>query len=194
MDREIIIEEKDRKEDAELFQLLRELVRGQQHEIHILKRLLRPFENYHEYELKLTLYPVGGDSMSTLPITSIPLGGQAQLVAQLTQNGLPYVPPAGSTFTFSPTVVSADPNVTSAPATADVTGGAVPLNQQFLLSDAAGDVVGAVDAVTVSGTAPDGTPVTDTINITVGPSTAPSSFGLSLALYPAPAAAGAVRK
>ena len=85
---------------------------------------------------------------------------------------------------------SSDPNVSSAPATADVTNGAVPLNQQFLLTDAASDTVAAVDAVTVSGTAPDGSTVTETINITVGPSTAPVNvFGLSLQLFPAPAAA-----
>ena len=91
-------------------------------------------------------------STQPLPITSIPLGGQAQLVAQLTENGAAYVPPAGAPpFTFSPSVSSSDPNVSSAPATADVTNGAVPLNQQFLLTDAASDTVAAVDAVTVSG-------------------------------------------
>src|ERR1035438_246758 len=149
------------------------------------------------FGLQLTLYPTstGGPSMSTtpLPITSIALGGQAQLVAQLTENGAAYVPPAGAApFTFAPTVVSSDANVTSAPATADVTAGAVPLSQQFLLSDASTDSVAAVEAITVSGTAPDGSTVTETINITVGPATPPPNvFGLSLTLFPAPGAVAA---
>jgi hypothetical protein len=176
------------------------LTEYQREVLHLLRRIVRSlhhaFPQPPEFSITLTLYPVGGSMSSpVLPITSIPLGGQAQLVAQLTQNGAAYVPPAGSTFTFTPTVNSTDANVSSAPAIQDVTGGAVPLGQQFLLTDASGDAVGAVDAVTVSGTAPDGTTVTDTINITVGPATVVTSpFGLSLALFPAPVAAAAALK
>jgi hypothetical protein len=141
------------------------------------------------YSLQLTLY--SGDVMSS-PITSIALGGSAQLVAQLLENGAVYVPPAGAPpYTFAPQVSSTDPNVTSAPATADVTGGAVPLSQQFLLTDSASDTVGAVDAVTVTAVAPDGSTIEETINIGIGPAVPVNTFSLSLALYPAPAAAAA---
>ena len=153
-------------------------------EVRALRRELAP----PHWSLKLTLYTGDGMSSPVLPITSIPLGGNAQLVAQLLQNGAPYVPPAGAApYTFSPTISSSDPNVSSAPATVDVTGGAVPLAQQFLLTDSASDTVGAVDAVTVSAEAPDGSTVTETINVGIGPSTPASTFGISLALYPAPA-------
>ena len=141
------------------------------------------------YSLQLTLY--SGDVMSS-PITSIALGGSAQLVAQLLENGAVYVPPAGAPpYTFAPQVSSTDPNVTSAPAMADVTGGAVPLSQQFLLTDSASDTVGAVDAVTVTAVAPDGSTIEETINIGIGPAVPVNTFSLSLALYPAPAAAAA---
>ena len=136
-------------------------------------------------------------STSALPITSIALGGQAQLVVQLMQNGVAYVAPSGAApYTFSPSVSSDDPNVSSAPATADVTSGAVPLSQQFLLTDSASDTVGDVDDITVTAVAPDGTNLTETITVGIGAATAPSTFGLSVALYPAPvpvAAAAAAR-
>ena len=85
------------------------------------------------------------------PITSLPLGGNAQLVAQLLENGAPYVAPAGvAPYTFSPSASSDDPDVTITPATADVTGGQVPLAQQFLITDSASDTVGTPDDITVT--------------------------------------------
>jgi hypothetical protein len=152
-------------------------------EVRAIRREVAP----HNFSLQLTLYTGDGMSSQVLPITSIALGGNAQLVAQLLESGAPYVAPAGAApYTFAPTISSSDANVTSAPATVDVTGGAVPLAQQFLLTDSANDTVGAVDAITVSAVAPDGTTVTETINVGVGPAVPVNTFGLSLALYPAP--------
>ena len=157
------------------------------HEIRAIRREVAP----HRFSLSLGLY--SGDFMSS-PITSIALGGSAQLVAQLLENGAVYVPPAGAPpYTFAPQVSSSDPNVTSAPATADVTGGAVPLSQQFLLTDSASDTVGNVDAVIVQAIAPDGSTIEETINIGIGPAVPVNTFSLSLALYPAPAAAAAAK-
>ena len=156
-------------------------------EVRAIRREVAP----HRFSLQLTLY--SGDVMSS-PITSIALGGSAQLVAQLLENGAVYVPPAGAPpYTFAPTVSSSDANVTSTPATTDVTAGAVPLSQQFLLTDSASDTVGNVDAVTVSAVAPDGSTIEETINIGIGPAVAVNTFSLSLALYPAPAAAAAAK-
>jgi len=133
-------------------------------------------------------------SSPVLPITSLPLGGNAQLVAQLLQNGAPYVPPAGAApFNFAPSVTSDDPNVAVAPATADVTGGAIPLSQQFLVTDSASDSVGVPDDITVTATAPDGSTVTETVAFSIGPASPASPFGLSLAFYPAPGAAAAAK-
>jgi len=161
--------------------LLQQILR----EVRAIRREVAP----HRFSLQLTLYL--GDVMSS-PITSIALGGSAQLVAQLLENGAVYVPPAGAPpYTFAPQVSSNDPNVSSAPATADVTGSAVPLSQQFLLTDSASDTVGNVDAVTVQAVAPDGSTIEETINIGIGPAVPVNTFSLSLALYPAPAAAAA---
>jgi hypothetical protein len=155
------------------------------HEIRAIRREVAP----HRFSLSLGLY--SGEFMSS-PITSIALGGSAQLVVQLLENGVLYVAPSGAPpYTFAPSVSSNDANVTSAPATADVTSGAVPLSQQFLLTDSASDTVGNVDAVTVTAVAPDGSTITETINIGIGEAVPVNVFSLSLALYPSPAAQSA---
>lgn len=129
------------------------------------------------------------------PITSMPLGGNAQLVAQLLDNGAPYVAPAGAPpYTFSPTVSTDDPNVSIAPATIDVTNGAVPLSQQFVLTDSSSDAVGTPDDITVTATAPDGSTVTETVAFSIGPATPVNEFGLSLAFFPTPSAPAASTK
>jgi hypothetical protein len=162
-------------------------------------RLMRWIESHpcppSTFSLRLTLYSLPGGNMSSVaaPITSIPLGGQAQLVVQLLFNNAPYVPAAGAPpYTFAPSVASSDPDVASAPATEDVTAGAVPLSQQFLLTDSTNDTVGAIDAVTVNATDPNGNALTETVDFTIGAGvTPPNPFSLSVALYPAPAALAA---
>jgi hypothetical protein len=157
-------------------------------EVRAIRREVAP----HNWSLKLALYT--GDDMSSavLPITSMPLGGNAQLVVQLLENGAPYVPPSGAApFTFSPSVTSDDADITVAPATVDVSAGAVPLAQQFVLTDAAGDTVGVPDDITVTGTAPDGSTVTETVAFSIGPASPTNTFGLSLAFYPTPGSAPA---
>lgn len=131
-------------------------------------------------------------SSAVLPITSLPLGGNAQLVVQLLENGAPYVASDGAApYTFSPSVSSDDANVTIGPATSDVSGGAVPLAQQFLLTDSATDTIGAPDDITVTATAPDGSTVTETVSFSIGEGSTTNTFSLSLALYPVPTAAAA---
>jgi hypothetical protein len=161
-------------------------------EIRAIRREVAP----HNWSLKLTLYPTG-ECMSSpvLPITSLPLGGSAQLVAQLLENGSPYVAPAGAApFTFAPAVSSDDPNITVEPATTDISGGTVPLSQQFLITDSTSDAVGTPDDITVSAQAPDGSTVTETVAFSIGPATPVNTFGLSLAFFPAPSAAAQAKK
>ena len=168
-------------------QLLRE-TRAILREVRAIRREVAP----HRFTLQLTLYT--GDDMSS-PITSLPLGGNAQLVAQLLENGAPYVAPAGAApYTFSPSASSNDPDVTITPATADVTGGQVPLAQQFLITDSASDTVGTPDDITVTAVAPDGSTVTETVAFTIGPASPVNTFSLSLAFYPAPAAPASAEK
>lgn len=199
---EIIIEEGDRreeevvKEEKDIDHLLRELLseareihQGQKHTNHILRQILYR-RAPQPYELELTLVSIpGGNTMSAGNV--IALGGSAQLIVNLTQNGAVVTPqPAG----LVPTVNSnSDPNVSSSPATLDATGGVTPLAQQFVLVDAATDTVGALDAVVVNMTAPDGTPLTATLNVTIGSAIVvnPNGFGIGLLLEPVPTAASA---
>ena len=162
------------------------------HEIRAIRRELAP----HKWFLQLVVYPSGVDMSSAVaPITSLPLGGSAQLVAQLLDNGQPYVAPAGAPpYTFSPSVATDDPDVSIAPATVDVTSGAVPLSQQFVLTDSSADTVGTPDDITVTATAPDGTALSETVAFSIGAASPPSPFGLSLAFYPTPAAPAATAK
>ncbi len=155
-----------------------------------LLAVLREYRRLHQnrFSLKLTLYR--GDFMSTspTPITAFPVGGSAQLAVQLLDNGVPYVAPAGAApFTLQPTVSSNDPELTVAPAIADVTAGAVPLAQQYLLTDLAGDP-DAEFILTVGATAPDGTTLKATLTIDLT-AVATSPFSLGLQLFPAPSAA-----
>ena len=165
---------------------------------HILRELLCEVRGIRRavapqnFSVQLNLYQ--GDSMSS-PITSLPLGGSAQLVAQLLENNAPYVAPAGAPpYTFSPSATSDDPNVSIVTATADLTGGLVPLAQQFLVTDSTSDTVGVPDDITVTATAPDGSTVTETVAFSIGPASPVNTFGLSLAFYPAPGAAAAAKR
>jgi len=172
-----------------LEQLLREM-RAVLREVRAIRREVAP----QKFTLQLTLYTGDGMSSPVLPITSLPLGGSAQLVAQLLENGAPYVAPAGAPpYTFSPSVSSDDANITIAPAAIDVTGGQVPLVQQFLITDSANDAVGTPDDITVTAIAPDGSTVTETVAFTIGDANPVNTFGLSLAFYPAPGAVAAAK-
>jgi hypothetical protein len=175
MNREITIED-----DPEQTRLLRDLVEGQRHTNHILREILHARHPDKIYGQTLLLFTTGDIDMAS-PITTLPLGGQAQLVCLLTQNGSAVTPQPAS---YVPVITSSDTNVTSAPATVDVSGGVALLTSQFILTDAAGDALGAIDAITSTATAPDGTPLTETVNITIGPSTVTSTFGQSMTLYP----------
>ena len=181
----IVIKEGDRKDEKKIEHLLWELVEGQKHTNHILRQFLHLRHPQTVYGLQLTLVNTG-DFMSAGNV--IALGGSAQLIVNLTQNGAVVSPqPAG----LAPTVSSTDPNVSSAPATLDATGGATPLAQQFVLSDASTDTVGAIDSTTASMIAPDGTPLTASLSITIGTAVVvnPNGFGIGLTLEPVPTAA-----
>ncbi len=162
----------------------------------ILERILHKLEEIRLqlrpglFSLDLTFYPGVSMSTASLPITTIQVGGTGQLVVQLLQtvNGVtaPYVAPAGAApYTFAPAVTSNDADITIAPATTDVTGGTVPLAQQFSVADTAGDTVSTF-TLTATATAPDGTALTDTITINLSSTPPTSAFSLSMAFYPAP--------
>lgn len=183
-----------RKHDDEL---LRKILNAVHEETHVLRKILYFLESQNHFSLRLTLFSLPrGNPMSTLPlpITTIPVGGNGQLVVQLLQNGAVYVAPAGAApYTFTPSVTSNDTDITVSPASIDVTGGAVPLSQQFLIVDATGDTVSSF-ILTATATAPDGTALTDTLTINVSSTPPTSTFSLSMALYPTPASVAAALK
>ena len=110
------------------------------------------------------------------------------MAVQLLEDGAPYVAPAGAVpYTFAPSVTVDDASLTIAPATADVTSGAVPVAQQFLLTDSSADAGTSFD-LTITATAPDGTPLSEVVTISLTAVTPPpaSPFSLSATVYPAP--------
>lgn len=112
-----------------------------------------------------------------MSIGNIAAGTTGQFGAALLDNGAPYVAPAGSTYTFSPTFTASDPSVTFAPATVDDSGGTIPLSDQTVVSVPAGDT-GTSVTITATATAPDGTTATGSITVTLTP--VPQQFTIAV--------------
>lgn len=105
---------------------------------------------------------------TTMTIGNISAGSTGQLSTSLLENGLPFVPPAGSTFQLALTYSSNDPEVTFEAATVDATDGAAPLSQQEVVSVPAGDE-GTSVTITISAVDPDGNSISTTITIQLTP-------------------------
>jgi hypothetical protein len=110
----------------------------------------------------------------TITETSMALGqltspGTAALLLALLDNGSPYVAPADSNYTFSPSLTASDPSVAIAadPSTPD----------EFDVSIPAGDA-GTSVVFTATATAPDGSTATGTLTIPLEPE--PQQFTISV--------------
>ena len=112
-----------------------------------------------------------------MSIGNIIAGSTSQLAATVEENGTPYVPPSGTTYTPTVTWSCPDTLVTFTPATADDSGGGVPLNQQTIVNVAASDTETSV-TITASTTDPNGNPLTGSTTIPV--TLAPQTFTLSV--------------
>ena len=147
-------------------------------------------------QLERLLFPVTqiatfyGGTMSTLPspITSSPVGTSVLLVMTLNiPSGV--TPPAG--YTYAPQVSTPESSVSVSPATTDQTGGAVPLAQQFIVTDAATD---SPNTTIFTATDPAGFASPLTFPFTWGTVTPPPSVSQSAAFYPVGAAAAAAHR
>ena len=127
-----------------------------------VKEIERLLETKHHFTIQLT-------QENTMAIGSLSSPGTASILLALLDNGSPYVPPAGSTYTFAPTLTSSDTLVTI---TADPT---VP--DQFDVTIPAGDTSTSV-TFTASATAPDGTTASGTLSIPFA--STPQQFSISV--------------
>ena len=112
-----------------------------------------------------------------MSVGNIVAGTTGQLEAEVFENGVLYTPPVGTTYTPAITWTSSDAEVTFTPATADDSGGAVPLTQQIVVNIPAGDTSTSV-TITATTTDPNGNPLTGTISIPV--TSAPQTFTLNV--------------
>lgn len=113
----------------------------------------------------------------SMSIGNIVAGTTGQLEAQVFENGVAYTPPVGTTFAPTITWTASDASVAFTPATADDSGGTVPLSQQIVVNVPAGDTSASV-TITGSTTDPNGNPLTGTISIPI--TSAPQVFTLSI--------------
>jgi len=148
--------------------LLQEILEETRENGHLLREIL------HRLSLPHNRYTLEIKNMS---IGNIVAGTTGQLEAQVFENGVPYTPPVGSTYAPVVTWTASDATVTFTPATADDSGGTVPLSQQIVVNVPAGDTS---TSVTITGviTDPNGNPLTGTISIPV--TSAPQVFTLQL--------------
>lgn len=103
-----------------------------------------------------------------MAIGNITAGTTGQFAATLLDNGAAYAVPAGSTYILNPTWSASDPSVTFAPATTDVTSGAIPLQDQTVVTVPAGDP-GTSVTITATAPAPDGTVATGSLMVPLTP-------------------------
>lgn len=99
-----------------------------------------------------------------MAVGTITAGTPSQFGSALLDNGAVFVPPAGSTYVFSPTFTADDPGATFAPATVDASGGTIPLSAQTVVTLPVGDTATSV-TITATATAPDGTVSTGKISV-----------------------------
>jgi hypothetical protein len=117
--------------------------------------------------------------MSTNPVALTQLTSPGAFIVGLTllSNGAPFVPEAGSSFVFSPTLAISDTSVVSTP---DAT---VP--NQFDITIPAGDTSASV-TFTASATDPDGNAIVETLTLPFA--TVSQAFTISIVVSAAPAA------
>ena len=144
-----------------------EEIRLQRRTLEVEERILKVLEHIaaaipHRYTIRTTLET----SMSIGLLTS---PGTASILLELLDNGAPYVPPVGSSYVFTPSLVASDSTVTITP---DPT---VP--DQFDVTIPAGDASTSV-TFTASAVAPDGTTATGTLTIPFAP--VPQTFSISV--------------
>jgi hypothetical protein len=106
---------------------------------------------------------------STMAIGALVSPGTAVLLLALLDNGAPYVPPAGSSYAFAPSLTADDTNVSIV---ADPT-----TPEEFDVTIPAGDTNTSV-TFTATATAPDGTTATGTLTIPLAPE--PQQFTISI--------------
>lgn len=127
-----------------------------------LLRQLRRELNPNRFTIRIT-------QENTMAIGQLSSPGTAEILLALLDNGSPYVPPAGSSYVFTPTLTASDSSVSIA---ADPT---VP--NQFDVTIPAGDT-GASVTFNATATAPDGTTATGTLTVPLAP--VPQQFTISV--------------
>lgn len=140
------------------FKLHKELRKTRRQLVKILTRIADEIKP-HLYQIKIK---IKGASMS------IVAGGTGTFDLTLFDNGAPFVPPAGSTYVFSPTLVADDPS-------ASVSQGSSPT--QFIVSIPGSDTATTVN-LTGSATDPQGGTATGTLAVTVTPE--PQQFTVNI--------------
>ena len=152
----------------QLFRDVRDILEVTHENLVLLRELLiRIPAQHNQFSLEIKNMSIG----------NIVAGTTGQLEAQVFENGVPYTPPVGSTYAPVVTWTASDATVTFTPATADDSGGTVPLSQQIVVNVPAGDTSTSV-TITGATTDPNGNPLTGTISIPV--TSAPQVFTLQL--------------
>ncbi len=147
--------------------LLKAILESTRENTHFLREILHrlpPHLNHFTLEIKMS-------------IGNIVAGTTGQLEAEVFENGVLYTPPVGTTYAPTITWTASDPSVTFTAATADDSGGTVPLSQQTVVNVPAGDTSTSV-TITATTTDPNGSPLTGTISIPI--TSAPQVFTLSV--------------
>jgi hypothetical protein len=151
----------------EFDRLLEDILEATRENTHLLREILHrlpPHHNRFTLEIKMS-------------VGNIVAGTTGQLEAEVFENGVLYTPPVGSTYAPIISWTASDPSVTLTAATADDSGGTVPLTQQIVVNVPAGDTSTSV-TVTATTTDPNGNPLSGTISIPV--TSAPQVFTLNV--------------
>jgi hypothetical protein len=130
------------------------------------------------YSIRVSQVAAATHQEKTKMIGNITAGTAGQFAASLLDNGSLYTAPAGSAYTLNLVWTASDPSVTFAPATTDATNGAVPLQDQTVVTVPAGDP-GTSVTVTATAPAPDGTTATGSLTVQLTP--VPQKFTLAVA-------------
>ena len=187
-DQELLASQYTARAARETNQLLREMLKRQHETNNLLRQSLgvQQAEDGFLYEIEQDLHPkrftlqaiqFQGDNMALVALAP---GNVAQFGVVLLNNGTPASASNGNvpaSFVLTPTLTFDDTLVTVAPATADQSGGTIPLTSQFLATDGAGDTatstIGTFTAVDPLGN-------TQTTTITWAGAVTPPVDGFSL--------------
>jgi hypothetical protein len=139
--------------------------------LEVLRKIL------HLLETHLKTFTLRIKLENSMSIGQIVAGTTGQLEAEVLENGVVYTPPVGVTYTPTITWTASDVEVTFSPATADDSGGVVPLSQQIVVNVPAGDPSTSV-VITGSTSDPNGNPLSGSVTIPI--TAAPQVFTLSV--------------